>query len=185
MGLPENAEVNVLVLNGGSSSGKSTLARTLQTVLPGIWLRLGVDTLVEACPPRLLSTDGLDLAADGRVNIGADFTAVEQLWMAGVARIAELGGQILIEDNFVSGPTGQTRWREALHRSAVGWIGVRCPPEVAERRELARGDRVQGMAADQADRVHVGINYDLEVDTAEASVEQNAALIRRHFFDST
>ena len=41
------------------------------------------------------------------------------------------------------------------------------------------------MAADQADRVHVGINYDLEVDTAEASVEQNAALIRHHFFGST
>ena len=44
----------VLVLNGGSSSGKSTLARALQTALPGVWLRLGVDTLVEACPADLL-----------------------------------------------------------------------------------------------------------------------------------
>ena len=38
----------VIVLNGGSSSGKSGIARCLQAVLPDTWLTFGTDTLVEA-----------------------------------------------------------------------------------------------------------------------------------------
>ena len=104
--------------------------------------------------------------------------------MAGLARMAELGGQDLIEDNFVSGPAAQARWCGALSDLPVGWIGVRCRPEVAALRERTRGDRIKGMAADQATRVHEGIEYDLEVDTADRSITENVASIRHHFFDS-
>ncbi len=43
----------VIVLNGGSSSGKSGIARCLQAVLPDPWLALGVDMLVQAMPPGI------------------------------------------------------------------------------------------------------------------------------------
>ena len=42
----------VIVLNGGSSSGKSSIARALQEILPTAWLTFGVDVLVEALPGR-------------------------------------------------------------------------------------------------------------------------------------
>ncbi len=45
------------------------------------------------------------------------------------------------------------------------WVGVRCESAVAEGREIARGDRISGMAAAQAEIVHQGVRYDLEVDT--------------------
>ena len=45
------------------------------------------------------------------------------------------------------------------------WVGVRCAPEVAAGREIARGDRIDGMAASQATIVHEGVRYDIEVDT--------------------
>jgi chloramphenicol 3-O phosphotransferase len=45
--------VSVIVLNGGSSSGKSSIARFLQSLLAGPWLTLGVDTLIEAMPASL------------------------------------------------------------------------------------------------------------------------------------
>lgn len=35
-------------------------------------------------------------------------------------------------------------------------------------RELARGDRVRGMAVSQAEVVHRGVVYDLEVDTTHS-----------------
>ena len=38
------------MLNGGSSSGKSGIARCLQAVLPDPWLVFGVDTLIQAMP---------------------------------------------------------------------------------------------------------------------------------------
>jgi chloramphenicol 3-O phosphotransferase len=43
---------------------------------------------------------------------------------------------------------------------------VRCDPAVAVGREIARGDRVIGMAASQAAAVHEGVVYDIEVDTS-------------------
>ncbi len=173
---------SVLLLNGGSSSGKSTLAKDLQSVLPGTWLRLGVDTLVEACPPRILAAGGLDLKPDGSIVVGSAFSEIELMWMAGVARMAEVGAHILIEDNFVSGPQSQQRWRAALHAVGVGWVAVRCSPIEAGRRELLRGNRTAGMAVDQAERVHSGIAYDVEVHTDEHSVRENAEFIRRRFF---
>jgi chloramphenicol 3-O-phosphotransferase len=41
-------EVDVIVLNGGSSSGKSSLANSLQKRLVGTWLKLGIDDLIHA-----------------------------------------------------------------------------------------------------------------------------------------
>ena len=38
----------VVVLNGGSSSGKTGIARCLQAILPQPWIGLGVDDLVDA-----------------------------------------------------------------------------------------------------------------------------------------
>ncbi len=48
------------------------------------------------------------------------------------------------------------------------WVGVRCDPAIAAGREIARGDRVSGMAASQAEVVHQGVVYDFEVDTSQS-----------------
>lgn len=173
--------IQVIVLNGGSSSGKSTLAKALQVELAGYWLRFGVDTLIEAAPPRLLSVgDGLHIGVDGSVTPGPAFAAVEAQWMKGVATVAVAGGQVIVEDNFVSGPSAQHRWREVLGDLPTAWVGVHCPPAVAAERERDRVDRVEGMAANQAELVHRGIDYDLEVDTSVVDAATIATRIRKH-----
>ena len=55
----------VIVLNGTSSSGKTTLARALQAVLPDPWLTFGIDTLLGALPAT--GTD-IAISADGEVT---------------------------------------------------------------------------------------------------------------------
>jgi chloramphenicol 3-O phosphotransferase len=167
----------VVVLNGGSSSGKSSLARELVQLLPGTWLRLNVDTLVDALPPGFDSVEGgLVLGPDGSVTPGPEFARVEAAWMRGVATIAA-EVPVVVEDGFLGGPVGQQRWREALAGLAVVWVGVRCDPEVAESRERARGDRTVGMARAQAEAVHAGVDYDLEVDTGSASPAGAAGVV--------
>ncbi len=146
----------VVVLDRGSSSGKSSLTRELQPLLPGTWLRFSVDTLIDACPPQLLSQGGLDIAANGSIDVGEAFTRIEQCWMAGLAAMARTRAHLLIEDGFLSGPAAQARWAEALHGLDVVWIGVRLAPHLAAEREARRGDREVGMAAAQADSVHRG-----------------------------
>ena len=156
----------VIVLNGGSSSGKSGIARCLQAVLPDPWLTLGTDTLIQAMPASMrTSATGIELGSDGEVLVGPEFRTLEAAWITGVAAMARAGARIVVDEVFLAGPASQQRWKSALDPLRVLWVGVRCEAEVAAGREIARGDRVTGMAASQAEPVHQGIVYDLEVDT--------------------
>jgi chloramphenicol 3-O phosphotransferase len=85
--------------------------------------------------------------------------------MAGVAATVGAGAHVIVDDVFLGGAGSQQRWRAVLDGLDVLWVGVRCDAEVAAGREIARGDRVRGMAAAQADLVHRGVVYDVQVDT--------------------
>ncbi|MEY9876986.1 chloramphenicol 3-O phosphotransferase [Streptacidiphilus sp. MAP12-33] len=171
----------VIVLNGGSSSGKSTLVRALQIVLPEPWLAVAVDAFVEMLPPSLLASEtGFTVAADGTVAVGAEFRALEAAWRTGVAAMVRAGARVVVDDVFLGGAASQERWRAALTGLNVLWVGVRCDGVVAAEREAARGDRAQGMAASQADAVHEGVVYDLEVDTSRAEPAACARTVAAH-----
>ncbi|MFG1808784.1 chloramphenicol phosphotransferase CPT [Streptomyces sp. NPDC049040] len=168
----------VIVLNGGSSSGKTSLARSLQAVLPEPWLAFSVDDFVDALPASLKDSDaGIAFGSDGGVSVGPAFRTLDAAWTAGVAAMARAGAHVIVDDVFLGGPDSQARWRQALGDLPVLWVGVRCDPDVAEAREAARGDRTAGMAALQADLVHRGVSYDLEVDTTSADPAECAGVI--------
>jgi chloramphenicol 3-O phosphotransferase len=173
--------VQVIVLNGGSSSGKSGIVRCLQAVLPGTWLALGVDAFVDALPAKMRGSDeGITFAADGGVSVGAEFRALDAAWAQGVAAMARAGARIVVDDVFLGGPASQRRWRDALDGLRVLWVGVRCDEAVAAGREIARGDRVPGTAAAQAHAVHEGVVYDLEVDTTRTESLVCARAVAAH-----
>ncbi|MDF4250935.1 chloramphenicol phosphotransferase CPT [Streptomyces sp. WMMB303] len=172
---------HVIVLNGGSSSGKTELTRCLQTTLPEPWLALGVDDLIEAMPASLRTGDtGIELAEDGGVSVGPRFRELEAAWMAGVAAMAGAGARVVIDEVFLGGAASQQRWQQALRGLEVLWVGVRCESAVAAAREQSRGDRVSGMAASQAELVHQGVRYDLEVDTTHTPSAECARTIASH-----
>ncbi|MCJ0875157.1 chloramphenicol phosphotransferase CPT [Streptomyces sp. AP-93] len=173
--------IQMIILNGGSSSGKSGIVRCLQAVLPDPWLAFGCDSFVDAMPAKMqASDDGIVFAADGGVNVGADFRALEAAWMDGVVAMARAGARVIIDDVFLGGAASQQRWQKALGGLAVLWVGVRCESAVAAGREVARGDRIQGMAAAQADVVHEAVIYDLEVDTTHTESLVCARTIAAH-----
>ncbi|KUN28829.1 chloramphenicol phosphotransferase [Streptomyces antibioticus] len=166
----------VIMLNGGSSSGKSGIARCLQAVLPDPWLAFGVDSLIEAMPGQGV---GIDFGPDGGVDVGPEFMALEAAWARGIAAMAHSGARLIIDDVFLGGAATQKRWRRVLDGLDVLWVGVRCEATVAAGREIARGDRVRGMAQQQAVLVHRGVVYDVEVDTARAESLECARIIAK------
>ncbi|MGW1252949.1 chloramphenicol phosphotransferase CPT [Streptomyces sp. NPDC002535] len=171
----------IIILNGGSSAGKSGIVRCLQAVLPDPWLAFGVDSLIDAMPLSMQSSDdGIEFDADGGVSVGADFRALEGAWAQGVAAMARAGARVIIDDVFLSGAAAQDRWRTFVGDLDVLWVGVRCDSAVAEGREVARGDRIAGMAAKQADTVHRGVTYDVEVDTTRTESLECARVIASH-----
>ena len=109
--------------------------------------------------------------------LSPQFRALEATWITGLAAMARAGARIILDEVFLGGASSQRRWQEALTGLDVLWVGVRCDSAVAAARELARGDRITGMAVSQAALVHQGVAYDLEVDTTRAEALDCARLI--------
>jgi chloramphenicol 3-O phosphotransferase len=169
---------DIVVLNGGSSSGKTSIAGCLQELLPEVWLRWSIDDLVDALPSGGRHDEAtIEFAADGGVALGSGFRRAETAWVAGLAAMARAGIGVIVDDVFLSGSASQERLRAGLRGLHVLWVGVRCEPGVAAAREAARADRPAGMAASQAYVVHRGVGYDVEVDTTRTTPMQAARTI--------
>lgn len=167
----------VVVLNGGSSAGKTSIARCLLGLLPGLWLTLGVDDLVDAIGGPGGPGSAISFGPAGEVVTRDAFHQAERAWYAGLAAMAKAGAGIVVDEVLLGGGAAQARLAAALAGLDVLWVGVRCPAEVAAEREAARADRAPGMAASQAELVHQGVRYDLEVDTAAADAAHCARAI--------
>lgn len=189
----------MIVLNGTSSSGKTSIVACLQALLPSPFLAFSVDTFVAALPPEAdasAPTDtvpidtapidtvrsvearhGIAFGADGQVSVDARFRRLELAWYQGLAAIAAAGVGVILDEVFLGGAASQARLGGAMRAQTVLWVGVTCDLAVAEARETARADRVAGMAASQVDRVHAGVDYDLIVDTTATSALDCARLI--------
>jgi chloramphenicol 3-O phosphotransferase len=157
----------LIIVNGGSSSGKTGIVRCLQAVLAEPWLAFSVDDFVDALPAGLEgSPDGIVIGPDGEVTVGPAFRELDTAWLAGIVATCRAGGRVIVDDVFLGGAGSQQRWRDAIGDLETLWVGVHCAPEIAAGREIARGNRAGGMAEKQAYVVHEGVTYDVEVDTS-------------------
>ena len=84
---------------------------------------------------------------------------------------------LIVDEVFLGDAASQQRWKTAFGALPVLWVGVRCDGAVAVGREIARGDRVAGQAASQAEAVHQGVVYDLQVDTTYTEAVECARAI--------
>lgn len=171
--------VDVIVLNGGSSAGKSSIARALQLLLPVPWFTFGEDVLGEALPPSGANAV-MTFRPRGEVKVAPGYRPLGRAWYRGLAAIAAAGVGLVLDEVFLRGAAGQTELCRCAGRVGRGAVAVRCDPAVAAAREGARGDRVVGMATSQADLVHRGVIYDVEVDTTSTSASDCAQLVLDH-----
>jgi chloramphenicol 3-O phosphotransferase len=150
----------VIVLNGASSSGKSTLAKGLQGALDGPFLHVSSDQFVAAgmLPQRREGTGPFS------------WRQLRPRFFAGFHRcipaLAESGNDLIVEHVIEF-----RAWRSELASLMAGLdvflVGVHCDLDELDRRELARGDRRIGEGREHVvvDRIHTFGPYDFEVDT--------------------
>ena len=179
----------VVVLNGSSSAGKSSLARALQRRWAGRgepWVIFGWDDFVPRLSDRWHGTPDHhgDLAHEGVAYRAIDEqTAVLDVGPLGqrmlsayhraVAAIATAGVHVLVDEVLMT--AGEwSDWQVALDGLDVRWVAVRCDLEVVAAREEARGDRLPGLARGTGLIVHRHAVYDVEVDTTSLSTEDAA-----------
>ncbi|RII20840.1 Chloramphenicol 3-O phosphotransferase [Streptomyces sp. YIM 130001] len=171
----------LIILNGGSSSGKTGIVRCLQDVLPDPWLAFGADSFVESMPARMRASDtGIEVGADGTVSVGEEFRVLEAAWRTGIVAMVRAGARVVIDEIFLGGGASQQRWQQVLGDLNALWVGVHCDAQVAAGREIARGNRARGMAELQAQSVHLNVTYDLELDTTHTEPLTSAHTIANH-----
>ncbi|WP_309234835.1 chloramphenicol phosphotransferase [Nocardia sp. XZ_19_385] len=184
----------VIFLNGTSSSGKTTLARAIQDESESPFLHWGIDTLFAMVPPKWgggldgpLSRDGFwyDRAehdVDGHplvvVRYGSSGLRMLRSGCAAAAAFAHGGNDVVVDEMLLS-PELMPLWMSALSGLDALVVAVRCPLEVAEQREVARGNE-RGLARGHLRTVHRhDVRYDLSVDTSTATPAELARTVLR------
>jgi chloramphenicol 3-O phosphotransferase len=167
----ERAVVQVIYLNGTSSSGKSSIAQALQDKLDGLYLHVALDVYLQMVPPHGWQREGgavmtLPQEESGlRVEFGPLCQALFAGFHRSLAALASTGNNLIVDDVLI-----ERRWLqeaiEALAPYEVCFVGVHCPVDITEARERARGDRIVGTARGQYEQVHAHSIYDVDVDTS-------------------
>jgi len=154
---------HVIVLNGTSSSGKTTLAREIQSTSDDVYLYCALDAFWDMTPFHIPA---------GSKN----FPTMKLAMAKSVKALAETGHNVVVDIVFCGQKTYQEfiTVLEGIHMTLVK---VECPLAELEARELARGDRAIGLAKRQLDPVHQDVLYDITVNTFENSTELCIELI--------
>lgn len=161
---PDMSENLLLLLNGPSSAGKSTIARELRRLL----CRRGVDPVVISIDDHMKLSPGEEIWEDDVFEIMPD---MGRDIAAALAR-----GKWVIVDHVIT----SARIYGALLDAAAGYsvkaVRVNCSLETLRKRERERGDRFVGSAEASWRWLYPKEGYDLEIDSERA---EPAALAER------
>jgi chloramphenicol 3-O phosphotransferase len=178
-----NTYGTVIVLNGPSAAGKSSIQKEFQNLMmPRLWIKLGIDNLFDKPMPDI---DLSNLAYWQKENpirwvettedehqhsvitllTGVEGEKVAYGMNSAIAAYAQAGCNVIVD--YIA---YRKEWLDDLRAKLadinVHWIKVHPPLAVLEEREVARGTSPKGHARSHYDFVHWDIKYDLEVDSS-------------------
>ncbi|MCL4229882.1 hypothetical protein KJZ61_04330 [Candidatus Dependentiae bacterium] len=186
----------VIILNGPSSSGKSTIQREFQyLMMPELWIKLGIDTLFDQPMPDIQGDNlsfwqtpnkirWVDSAHDADHNAiitlctGQEGEKVAYGMNSAIAAYAKEGCNVIVD--YIA---YKKEWLNDLHDKLKNiktyWIKVNIPLHVLEEREVARGTSPKGHARSHYDSVHWDIKYDFEVHSDQEDAAEIAQRIKK------
>jgi chloramphenicol 3-O phosphotransferase len=165
--MPERAG-RIILLNGASSSGKTTIGRALLPLLPDPWFFIPVDAV-----NAMRST--VHTRALSEAEIAEMLTRTRLGYHRAVAALASAGNDVIM-DYPLSEPWRIADLVNTLAEYDVTLVEVRCSPAELNRREQRRGDRPLGLARSQT-TVYTHGEPDITVDTTNSTPEACAQTI--------
>lgn len=160
-----------ILLNGPSSSGKSTLSKALQAVIrekrSEIYEVISIDDFMTTDPNETIYEDDV-------YEISGD--------MCSKALEILKGGSGVIIDHVITSERIFVQLKDALQAYPLRTVRITCPLEILKKREQERGDRCPGSAEVSAVYLFPKEGYDLAVDTGSVPPEENARIIYEKLF---
>jgi len=167
----------IIILNGTSSSGKTSILHALQKILEEPYLDAGISKFIWMLPERYLERPLWDDQLGLATTAGETGHRLVHGMHETIATCSKAGWNVVADHVLV-----EESWLEecvSLFADLPAYlIGIRCPLEVLMDREKSRKNRTLGQAAAQFPLVHRHGVYDLEVDTSAMSVEECARAIK-------
>lgn len=146
----------IILLNGASSSGKSTLARGLQATLEEPFWHFSIDHLIAA---HVLPKERIESGEFPWRNLRPHFFDGFHRCLPALAA----AGNNLIVEHIVETEAWMQRLLRLLRPFDVFFVGVHCPLPELERREMERGNRRIGEARADFETTHTFGVYDFEL----------------------
>jgi len=150
----------VIFLEGVSSAGKTTLAKTLQARLPEPFFWLAGDTIWTMAPEKF------------KHDPETIFPKIDVATINTIKLFSKLGIDVIVD--IVPVIKSNKRFAKMLRKRPVLYVNVTCPLEELRRREQERGDRQVGLGESQLAGLSPPGKYDVTVDTHNNSCEECA-----------
>lgn len=168
----------VIIINGASSSGKTSIVKALQASFAEPCLDAGLDRFLWMLPRHYLDRPLWDDVLGLATTAGQTGHQLVVGMHRAIAALAHVGNHV-VADHVLVEPSWVTDCAASLADLDAWLIGVHCPLEVLIERERTRADRTLGQAQSQHKLVHRFVVYDLEVDTSVLTPDQCAEAIRQ------
>ena len=155
---------HIILLNGTSSSGKSTMAKEIIKELPE-YFHLSVDEYA-------YFIDLMEKRDDKRLIPVETY----HYFHRNIAMFSDSGVSVVV-DTLFDCEASREDFFDVLKGYPVLKVGLYCSEEVLAIREQERGDRCIGNAKGQINIVHKNMSYDLSIDTHQDDKLINAKKI--------
>lgn len=163
----------IILLNGVSSSGKSSLAKALVKRLPDHF-HYSIDDF-DVVIERMEDRENQRL-----IPVSTEYYFHRTIKMFSDSGINLVVDQILHNDDTLKDCLN------TLEDYPVYFVGVHCPIHELEKREKARGDRTLGLSRNQLKYVHQQNEaYDIEVNTGYESLDICTDKIVKEYLDAS
>lgn len=180
----------VIIINGGSSAGKTSMSLAFQNMMSEPYFLLGIDMYWFAMPPKEIDLETVtpqyyqwcqEKGEDGleyfRILPGKYLNESMLARYKSMAAYLERGLNVIADEVFWT-----REWLieslKALEPYTSYYVGIYCSDEELSRREIQRGDRYLGWARGSQIYAHKDAIYDLSIDNTSKSPEECAQEIK-------
>ena len=185
----------VIVLNGPSGSGKSSIQKEFQTLhMPNLWIKVGIDNLFDNVMPEITPENmsfwqsknpirWVERKKDAKGNdivplfVGQQGDKVFYAMNSCIAEYAKNGCNVIVD--YIAYKKNMLHdLKKKLKGITSYFVAVRIPLDVLEQREIKRATSPKGHARSHYSSVYGNIDYDITVNSDKNSAKEIAQQIK-------